>query len=172
MSRVKSLLKYLTLAFVVSGIAGCDGVSKHVARETLAGVPMQSFFFDTVRLAYAENTGSFLSLGENLPQAVRFALFTVGVGVLLIFLAVYAFRNRNSVARLFGVGIFVAGGVSNWVDRLADGRVVDFMNVGVGPFRTGIFNVADMAVLAAVAILMLSEYFEVRKQRRGRRRAV
>jgi signal peptidase II len=73
---------------------------------------------------------------------------------------------------LFGIAIFVAGGASNWVDRLPDGRVVDFLNVGVGPIRTGVFNVADMAIMAAAAILMLSEYFEIRKQRRGQRRAV
>lgn len=172
MSRVRSILKYLLLAFVVSGIVGCDGVSKHVAKEALAGLPTQSYLFDTVRLIYAENPGSFLSLGESLPQSVRFALFTVGVGILLIFLTVYAFRNRKSFAKLFGIAIFVAGGASNWVDRLSDGRVADFMNVGVGPIRTGIFNVADMAILAAVAILILSEYFEVRKQRRGQRRTV
>jgi signal peptidase II len=172
MSRVRSLLKYLALAIVVSGIIGCDGVSKHVAKETLAGMPPQSYFFDTVRLGYAENSGSFLSLGESLPKSVRFALFTVGVGFLLALLTVYAFRNRESVAKLFGIAIFVAGGASNWVDRLPDGRVVDFLNVGVGPIRTGVFNVADMAIMAAAAILMLSEYFEIRKQRRGHRRAV
>ena len=30
------------------------------------------------------------------------------------------------------------------------------MNVGVGPLRTGIFNIADMAILAGVAIFMFA----------------
>jgi len=165
MARVKSVLRYLALVCVVSGIVGCDGVSKHVVKETLAGVPMQSYFFDTVRLFYAENPGSFLSLGENLPESIRFSLFTVGAGILLLFLLLYAVRNRHSSAKVFGIGMFIAGGASNWMDRLSDGRVVDFLNVGVGPVRTGIFNVADMAILAAVVILVLSEYLDGRRLR-------
>jgi signal peptidase II len=35
------------------------------------------------------------------------------------------------------------------------GRVVDFLNVGLGPVRTGIFNVADMAIMAGVILLIV-----------------
>jgi signal peptidase II len=31
---------------------------------------------------------------------------------------------------------------------------VDFLNVGIGPLRTGIFNVADMAIMLGVALLI------------------
>jgi signal peptidase II len=34
---------------------------------------------------------------------------------------------------------------------------VDFLNVGIGPLRTGIFNVADMALMAGTAILILTQ---------------
>jgi signal peptidase II len=51
----------------------------------------------------------------------------------------------------------VAGGASNWIDRLAFGRVVDFMNVGLGPLRTGIFNVADVAIMVGVGLLILGD---------------
>ena len=32
--------------------------------------------------------------------------------------------------------------------------MVDFLNVGIGPLRTGIFNVADMAIMLGVALLI------------------
>jgi signal peptidase II len=32
--------------------------------------------------------------------------------------------------------------------------VIDFLNVGVGPLRTGIFNVADVAITLGVALLV------------------
>jgi signal peptidase II len=38
------------------------------------------------------------------------------------------------------------------------GSVVDFMNVGVGSFRTGIFNVADVAILAGIGLLLAERY--------------
>jgi signal peptidase II len=41
------------------------------------------------------------------------------------------------------------------LDRLMDkGRVTDFLNVGIGSMRTGIFNFADMAILGGVVLLM------------------
>jgi signal peptidase II len=43
--------------------------------------------------------------------------------------------------------LFVAGGISNLFDRVVQGSVIDFMHVGVGSVRTGIFNVADLAIL-------------------------
>jgi signal peptidase II len=59
---------------------------------------------------------------------------------------------------LIGVGLFVAGGMSNWIDRVARGSVVDFRNVGVGSLRTGIFNVADMAIMIGIAILAVAKF--------------
>jgi signal peptidase II len=51
-----------------------------------------------------------------------------------------------------------AGGLGNLWDRLATGGwVVDFMNLGVGPLRTGIFNVADVALMAGVALVAWPE---------------
>jgi signal peptidase II len=90
---------------------------------------------------------------------------------LLVGLTIHAVLARWSGASLLGLTLFVAGGASNWVDRLSDGRVVDFLNVGVGPIRTGIFNVADMAILAGVVIVFVSEYSRDRKQRHGNQRA-
>jgi signal peptidase II len=167
MPKLKALVKYLLLLAAVASIVGCDRVSKRVATDILAGEPTQSHFFDTVRLSYAENPGSFLSLGAELPESVRFVLFTLGTPILLVVLVVVAFRTRWSGARLAGLAMFIAGGASNWADRLSDGRVVDFLNLGIGPIRTGIFNVADVAISAGIVILLCSEYLQSRKHRHG-----
>jgi signal peptidase II len=39
---------------------------------------------------------------------------------------------------------------------VADGQVTDFLNVGIGSVRTGIFNVADVVVVMGLAVLVLS----------------
>jgi len=56
------------------------------------------------------------------------------------------------------MGMAWAGGVSNLVDRLRHDKVSDFLNVGVGRLRTGIFNVADMAIVLAL-LLIVGEHF-------------
>ena len=156
--ETKTMTKHLLLLALLAGVVGCDRVTKHVATETLAGSPTQSLWFDVVRLSYAENTGSFLSLGANLPEPVRFTLFVVGSGALLVLLVVYALRAHWAGLKLVALGLFVAGGASNLADRVMSGYVVDFLNVGVGPIRTGIFNVADIAISAAIVLLIVGEY--------------
>jgi signal peptidase II len=56
------------------------------------------------------------------------------------------------------VALFIAGGTSNLLDRITYGMVIDFMNVGIGPLRTGIFNVADMAIMLGAGMLALEGY--------------
>ena len=55
-----------------------------------------------------------------------------------------------------GLGLVAGGGVANWIDRLVAGAVTDFVSLGVGGLRTGIFNLADLSVLAGVAVLLLA----------------
>ena len=145
------------LVLVMASTIGCDRVTKHVATALLADKPTQVFLADSIRLVYAENTGGFLSLGARLPPVIRTSLFTVVTGLVLGVLLVMLFRSRESFWRSLGLALFIAGGISNWVDRAISGSVVDFMNVGIGSLRTGIFNVADVAIMVGAAVFMLGE---------------
>src|SRR4029434_9321919 len=138
----------LALIMAVLSTIGCDRVTKHAATTMLAGAPSQSYLADTVRLVYVENPGGFLSLGAGLPPVVRTGLFTAGTGLLLCMLVVLAIRHRWDRLSTLGLALFVAGGASNWIDRVARGSVIDFLNVGVGPVRTGAFKVAEWRVLS------------------------
>ena len=145
----------LLLLIAIGATIGCDRVTKHVAATTLAEAPSRSFLADTFRLEYVENTGAFLGLGAAWPLAVRTAVFGVGNGLLLVGLVVLAMRARWPRRALLGVALFVAGGASNLLDRITYGMVIDFMNVGIGALRTGIFNVADVAIMLGASILVL-----------------
>ena len=149
--------KRTALLMLITLTIGCDRVTKHYAASTLVGEPGQSFLADTVRLEYAENTGGFLGLGADWPPAVRTGLFTIGTGLMLMLTVAVAFRSSWSGPAPVGLSLFLAGGASNLADRLARGSVIDFLNVGLGPLRTGIFNVADMAVLLGVCILAIAQ---------------
>lgn len=153
------------LVLAIAATMSCDRATKHIAARTLVGVPSQSFLADTVRLQYVENTGGFLSLGADLPPAIRTGLFTVGTGLALFAVVAGAILFRWSGWTLLGLSLFLSGGASNWLDRMVPGSVIDFINVGVGPLRTGIFNVADVAIMLGVTIVMVAE---VRRHRKAR----
>jgi len=134
---------------------GCDQMSKHFATLHLMGEPRQSFLGDSIRLEYAENQGAFLSLGAGFPPWLRTAVFSFGTAIILAACAVAAVRHRRVNLPVVGLCLILAGGVSNLADRITKGAVVDFLNVGVGGLRTGIFNVADLAIVAGIALLLL-----------------
>ena len=157
-SRIAKIGTRLVLVIAIGATIGCDRLTKHVAATKLTGMPRQSFIADTIRLEYVENTGAFLGLGAEWPPAVRTALFGVGNGLLLLLMIVLAIRRRWPRLALVGMALFVAGGSSNLLDRVTRGSVIDFMNVGLGPLRTGIFNVADMAIMLGASLVVFASY--------------
>jgi signal peptidase II len=152
---MKATGRRLAVIALVIATIGCDRVTKHLATVELAGAPRQSFLADTVRLQYEENAGAFLSLGAGLPDWARLGIFVAGTGLLLAALGVALLRRRFEGRDLVGLCLIWAGGVSNLVDRVDRGTVVDFLNVGVGPVRTGVFNVADLAIATGVVFVLL-----------------
>ena len=149
--------RFFAVMLTLLGCVGCDQVSKSAARAWLASGARESFFGDSLRLQLVENPGSFLSLGASLPEHVRFTLFTAAVAVLLLCLvSASLFAGRLGFWRCIALALVAGGGTSNLIDRLLyGGRVTDFLNVGIGSLRTGIFNVADMAILLGVLLLVL-----------------
>ncbi len=148
---------YLLLAAVLTATIGCDRVTKRMAADTLADAPDRSFLGGTITILYTENSGGFLSLGADLSPRSRIAVFVVGTGLVLLAALVGLLRSRLGWWSLVGATLFIAGGASNWIDRVARGTVIDFLNVGIGPVRTGVFNVADVAIMAGLGLLIATE---------------
>ncbi len=76
----------------------------------------------------------------------------------MIGLLVFAFRMSPNTPFLIilAIALVVGGGLSNLIDRLVnEGRVVDFMQLGIGPLRTGVFNVADVAIMGGLAVMLV-----------------
>lgn len=144
------------LLLLLLGTIGCDQATKRWAHASLAQSPARSYLGDLITLEYSENAGAFLSVGATWPPRARLMLFSAGAALLLVFTAVALLSDGRSHASIVGVTLCVAGGVSNLSDRVSRGLVIDFLNVGIGPVRTGIFNVADVAILAGVALAAFS----------------
>lgn len=142
---------------VLVACVGCDHAAKHAAGWLLAGADPLALMGETVRFELVSNPGAFLSLGAGLPEPLRHALLLGLVPMLLGFLCFFFLRSAHgSRGELLSLGLVAGGGLGNWLDRvLHDGAVTDFVSVGLGSFRTGIFNVADVAVMAGVLLLLL-----------------
>jgi signal peptidase II len=140
-----------SLACVV--FIGADRITKQLAKEHLMYSPPRSYFHNTFRFEYVENTGAALSFGDELPQPFSFWLLSIIPLIIIGGLFVYVVRQLNdfSTFKLFCFAMIIAGGLGNIIDRIAyDRHVTDFMNMGIGDLRTGIFNVADVWITAGV----------------------
>lgn len=145
----------MRLAFailILSLCIGCDQATKNIATRMLKDSPPRSFLADTVRLEYALNPGGFLSLGSNVPDELRkWVLIALNSCLLLALCAFLILKHGVSFALFASIAFILAGGIGNLIDRVwRDGLVTDFINLGIGPIRTGVFNVADLAVTCGV----------------------
>ena len=142
------------LGGIVAATAAADQAAKAAARALLAGRPPIELLGGFVRVVFVENVGAFLSLGARLPETMRFALFVVLVGLGLA--AAIAWLLRGAGNRTFpqsvGLALVLGGGLGNLIDRLAHGRVVDFLQLRAGTLHTGVFNLGDLAIVAGVLI--------------------
>ncbi len=154
---MKTRWRLALLSLVMLTCVGCDQAAKAIARDSLAGRTI-SLLGGAVRFEYAENTGAFLSLGSSLPRGMRSLLFVGGTGVIVLGLLVAMARGGHggSTSASLGLALLAGGAVGNLIDRVAyDGAVVDFVSVGLGSLRTGIFNLADVAITVGVVLVAL-----------------
>jgi len=103
--------------------------------------PVDGFF----RLTHVANTGSAFGLmsGQN---------HLLSIVALLGILAILWFLLRGATDFLvkIALGLMLAGASGNFIDRIVNGHVTDF--VDIGPWY--IFNVADSAIVISVIVLI------------------
>jgi signal peptidase II len=137
------------LALTILATVAADRLSKEAAARLLSGRPPVELLGGSIRFALAENRGAFLSLGGKLPESLRFTLLVAALGLLLLGALAALLRQRSWPARrAYAAAVMLGGGLANWLDRLADGAVTDFLVLRAGPLHTGVFNLADAAILA------------------------
>lgn len=147
--------RLLILVATVVATVGIDQWTKVLATNHLQGHPDQFYFGDVLRLTYTLNTGAFLSLGSELGPTLRPILLNFFPALLLVGLVYYIFRElRLNRWQIVALSLIVGGGLSNIIDRLAYGHVVDMLHLKVASLQTGIFNVADMAIMAGMFMML------------------
>ena len=137
---------WILIAVAVTAFAA-DQLSKYFIRANFAigdSWPREGFF----RITHGTNTGTAFGLFPD-----QTLLLTIASVVAIGFI-VYFYRAHGGQTWLSGlnVGLLLGGAFGNLVDRVAAGRVTDFIDVGPWP----IFNIADSAVVVGITLLIAS----------------
>jgi signal peptidase II len=156
---MQMLKRLLLIVTILVSCVGCDQITKSIANRYLSETQSVSLLGGSVQLQIAKNYGAFLSLGASMHRDTRTTIFSVGVAAVLIALLGYCVGSNqsNPVVRL-ALALIIGGGLSNLIDRLVHGGyVLDFLNMGIGSLRTGIFNLADVFIMTGVILLLFSD---------------
>jgi signal peptidase II len=152
---VSSSRRHLALGAVAAATVACDQLTKVAARLLLADGVEHEVLGGVLTLTLVENPGAFLSLGAGWPASLRLVLAVAVVG-LLAAVAAAVLRDRTSpTPSRLAAALLLAGGCSNLVDRLwRHGTVTDFALLRAGALHTGVFNVADVAIMAGALLFL------------------
>jgi len=152
-------LHYFFLLFMLLLNIGCDQISKHIVRQKIDYNENISIIDNHVTLTKVENTGAFLSAGNDLPDVVRLVLLTILPLVVLGFGLYYLLSKKDlPIALQIGLCFLIGGGIGNIYDRIRFGSVTDFLHIDFGLFRTGIFNLADVSIMIGIGILFIQSF--------------
>lgn len=117
-------------------------------------------FFD---LVLALNPGISFGWLQNDSQAAQLALMAVKA-VAVVALAIWMARSHTRLGTI-ALGLIIGGAVGNGIDRLAYGAVVDFalfhIEVAGKAYNWYVFNLADVAIVAGVAVLLYDSFLGV-----------
>ena len=109
----------------------------------------------TVVFTYAENNGAFMGNGADWQEPYKSLILVILPVLALSFLLFHTlFSKVMSLGQAIGFSFVLGGGISNIYDRIVFGKVVDFLNIGFNDMRTGIFNIADVAIMLGLGILI------------------
>lgn len=107
-------------------------------------------------MKYVENEGAAWGLFQDLSERVRTVFFTViSLAAVAFILGYYRKLERTQRYGQVALALLLSGAVGNFIDRLARGYVVDFIDWSAGGWHWPTFNVADSCIVLGVAMLLL-----------------
>ena len=98
-------------------------------------------------------------------QRWLFVILALAVSTTII---IWMRRLRMRVHALLAcaLALIVGGALGNMIDRIATGRVVDFIHVHWGRHYFPAFNIADSAITVGAVLLLIDAWREVRAARK------
>jgi len=121
-------------------------------------------FFNLVLVFNRGAAFSFLAAAEGW-QTTFFAAIAIAASVVISFLI---FKNKNKRMFCSGLALILGGALGNLYDRLAYGRVVDFLDFHAAGWHWPAFNVADSAITVGAAILIIESFMQREESREKR----
>ena len=112
------------------------------------------------RITHTENTGAAFSLFADSPSHWKTAMLISFSVVAMIVVSVLLWKQSRALTMTgIALSLILGGAVGNLWDRVASGRVVDFLLFYVKSYQWPVFNLADSAIVIGASLLVLEIIF-------------
>ena len=148
---------YLLIALVVVVF---DRWTKHMVAQRIRALQHIQIIPGFFRITHTENTGAAFSLFADSTGPWKTGLLIAFSVIALVVVSVLLWKNHHAhVVTGIGLSLIMGGALGNLWDRVARGRVVDFLLFYVKRYQWPVFNLADSAIVVGAGLLMLEILF-------------
>lgn len=137
-----------------------DRWTKHLVATRVRmyeSIPVIRGFFS---ITHTENTGAAFSLFADSPARWKTVMLITFSVVAMIVVSILLWKQARALTMTgIALSLILGGAVGNLWDRVASGRVVDFLLLYVKSYRWPVFNLADSAIVIGASLLVLEIIF-------------
>ena len=139
---------------LVSVLLGLDLLFKYLVSTYLTTVNIIDNFFS---LTYVLNDGAAFSLFASRTYLL------ILIALICLFFIIYELKN-NLDDRMLSIGysLALAGLLGNFLDRLIDGYIIDYLSFKILGYNYPIFNFADILIVVGIVIVIIKEILKER----------
>ncbi len=153
-------IKYLILIAIAGAIVTADQAVKMYVYTHFAlheTIPVIANYFN---FTYIRNQGAaFGFLADSYPWFRDAFFLSMPPVALLIILAILRGVKDDARWTIVSLSLVFGGAIGNYIDRVRFGWVVDFLDFHIHEnYHWPAFNIADMAIVSGVGILLFLEF--------------
>jgi signal peptidase II len=157
MSKTTARILHFSLAAFVVAI---DRWSKRLVAARIAMYTHIQIIPGFFRLTHTENTGAAFSLFADSPSHWKTAMLIGFSAVAMVIVSILLWKQVRALTMTgVALSLILGGAVGNLWDRVASGRVVDFLLFYVKQYQWPVFNLADSCIVIGASLLVLEILF-------------
>ena len=129
-----------------------DFFSKYMVSKLMTVNETINLIDNFFRITYVKNTGAAFSIFSN--NTILVIIISI---VVIGFLLFYIYKNKgNNKLENVSYAFILGGAISNLIDRLVYGYVIDFLDFEILSYNAPIFNLADTFIVIGVILFLIN----------------
>ncbi|MEK7790619.1 MAG: signal peptidase II [Deltaproteobacteria bacterium] len=148
--------KYILLISLAGFTVVLDQITKLLMTGLLELHQAMEIVPNFFNFTYVRNTGAAFGLLSKAPESFRVPFFIIiPLVALTVIILIFKKTKETELLMITSLSLILGGAIGNFIDRVRFGYVVDFVDLHwFNKYHWPAFNIADMAIVIGVALLI------------------